>query len=71
MTTAIEINCETGQVTERELTADELAQREADAAAQIVQQAADEKEAADKVAARNAVYAKLGLTADEIQAITN
>jgi hypothetical protein len=28
MTTALEINCETGEVTERELTADELAQRD-------------------------------------------
>jgi hypothetical protein len=71
MTTAIEVNCATGEVSERELTADELVQREADAAAYAQQQAADEKEAADKVAARDAVYAKLGLTADEIQAITN
>jgi len=71
MTTAIEVNCATGEVSERELTLDELAQREADAAAALEQQAADEKEAADKVAARDAVYAKLGLTADEIQAITN
>ena len=32
MTTAIEINCETGEVTERPLTAEEITQREADAA---------------------------------------
>ena len=33
MSTVIEVNCSTGQVTERELTAEENAQREADAAA--------------------------------------
>lgn len=33
MYTTIEVNCATGQVTERELTAEEIAQREADAAA--------------------------------------
>ena len=69
MTTAIEINCETGQVTERELTIDELAQREADAAASLVQQAADNKAAADKATARQAVYDKLGLTADDVAAL--
>ena len=31
--TAIEVNCETGEVTERTLTAEEITQREADAAA--------------------------------------
>jgi len=71
MTTAIEINCETGQVTERELSADELAQREADAAAYAEQKAANDQAAADKKAARNAVYAKLGLTADEIAALAD
>ncbi len=30
---AIEVNCETGEVTERDLTAEEIAQREADATA--------------------------------------
>jgi hypothetical protein len=30
---AIEVNCQTGDVTERPLTAEEIAQREADAAA--------------------------------------
>ena len=71
MTTAIEINCETGEVIERELTADELAQREADAKAAADQQAAQDKAAADKAAARQAVYAKLGLTADEIAALAD
>jgi len=71
MTTAIEINCATGEVTERELTDLEIEQREADAAAALEQQATDEKEAADKVAARDAVYTKLGLSAEDIAALTN
>jgi len=69
MTTAIEINCATGEVVERQLTAAELAQREADAQAYADQKAADDKAAADKEAKRLAVYAKLGLTADEIAAL--
>ena len=71
MTTAIEINCETGEVSERELTADELAQRAADAKAYADQKATEDKAAADKAAARQAVYAKLGLTADEIAALAD
>jgi hypothetical protein len=71
MTTAIEVNCTTGEVLERELTADELEQREADATAYAEQKAADDQAAADKKAARNAVYAKLGLTADEIAALAD
>jgi hypothetical protein len=71
MTTAIEVNCATGEVLERELTADELAQRQADAEAYAEQKAADDQAAADKKAARNAVYAKLGLTADEIAALAD
>jgi hypothetical protein len=71
MTTAIEVNCATGEVLERELTADELAQRQADAKAYANQKAADDQAAADKEAACNAVYAKLGLTADEIAALAD
>ncbi len=71
MTTALEINCATGEVTERELTADELAQRETDAKAYADQKAADDKAAADKAAKRLAVYTKLGLTADEIAALAD
>jgi hypothetical protein len=69
MTNAIEINCATGEVIERPLTAAELTQREADAKAALDAKAADEKAAADKEAKRLAVYAKLGLTADEIAAL--
>ena len=69
MTTAIEVNCSTGEVVERPLTDLEIEQREADAAAYLEQKAADEKAAADKQAAKDAVYAKLGLTADEVAAL--
>ena len=69
MTTAIEINCATGEVTERELTAEELAQREVDALAFEQAKATDDQAKADKEAAREAVYAKLGLTAEEIAAL--
>jgi RNA-splicing ligase RtcB len=65
MTTAIEINCATGEVTERELTADELAQREADAKAAAEKKAADEADKADKAVEKAALLAKLGITADE------
>ena len=61
----------TNETLEIELTADELAQREADAKAAANQQAANDKAAADKVAARQAIYAKLGLTAEEIAALAD
>jgi type IV secretory pathway VirB9-like protein len=67
--TKIIVNCETGETLEVELTAEEVAQREAEAAAYLEQKAADEKAAADKEAARQAVYAKLGLTPDEVAAL--
>ena len=65
MTTAIEVNCSTGEVVERPLTADELAQREADAAAFAA--AEHEKEVAAQAAAeaKAALLTKLGITEDE------
>jgi hypothetical protein len=69
MTTAIEVNCSTGEVIERELTDLEIEQLKADQAANIEQQADDEKLAADRAAMREAVYTKLGLTADEVDAL--
>ena len=65
MTTAIEVNCETGEVTERELTADELAQREANAVAAESDRVAQEAEATQKAAEKAALLAKLGITEDE------
>lgn len=69
---AIEVNCETGDVTERPLTAEEIAQRDADAAAAAAAEAeriaAEEAKAAAKASAI-AKLAALGLTEDEAAAI--
>ena len=73
MTTAIEVNCATGEVTERELTAAELAQREADATAYAAEQAEREAEKAAVAAAKASAESKLaalGLSADEIAALS-
>jgi hypothetical protein len=73
MTIAIEVNCQTGEVIERPLTADEIAANEAAA----VQAAAEAHEAevaaqavADAKASAEAKLATLGLTAEEIAALT-
>jgi hypothetical protein len=65
MTTAIEVNCATGEVVERPLTAEELAQREADAAAFAAKQHEEEAAAAEAAVAKAALLAKLGITEDE------
>jgi hypothetical protein len=65
MTTAIEVNCATGEVVERPLTADELAQREADAAAFAAEQHEKEAAAAEAATAKAALLVKLGITEDE------
>ena len=73
MTTAIEVNCATGEVVERPLTADELAQREADAAAFAAKKHEEEVAEAAAQAAKesaNAKLAALGLTAEEIAALS-
>jgi hypothetical protein len=61
----IEVNCTTGEVLEIELTDEEVAQREADAAEAETQRKAEEKAAADKAVARTQILDRLGLTADE------
>ena len=70
---AIEVNCETGEVVERPLTSDEIAAREEAAkqaeADRAAQEAAD-KAAADAKAAAQAKLLALGLTQDEIDAIS-
>jgi hypothetical protein len=63
--TKIIVNCETGEVTELELTAEEVAQREADATAYAAAKAAEDQAAADKATAKAALLTKLGITADE------
>ena len=70
--TKIVVNCETGETTVVTLTSEEIAQREADAAAfataEAERVAAEEAAAAAKEAA-HAKLAALGLTADEIAAL--
>ena len=71
---AVIVDCSVpgGAVTERPLTADEIAQREADAAAAAAAEAEREAEEAAKVAARESAIAKLealGLTAEEATAL--
>ena len=72
MPTKLIINCETGEQTEVELTAEEIAQREADAKAyeadKVAKDAADAAKAAAKASA-NAKLAALGLSAEEIAAL--
>jgi hypothetical protein len=65
MTTAIEVNCATGEVIERPLTADEIAANEAAAAQAEAERLAAEAEAATKAAAKADLLAKLGITAEE------
>ena len=69
---AIEVNCTTGEVTERPLTAEEISDREAQAAAQAERDAAREAEEAAKAEAKASAEAKLaalGLTTEEIAAL--
>ena len=63
--TAIEVNCATGEVTERPLTTEELAERETNAAAAATAKAEAEAKAAQDAAAKDALLTKLGITADE------
>jgi hypothetical protein len=72
MPTKLIINCETGEQTEVELTAEEIAQREADAIAYAAQKAEQDAAEAAKAAAKasgEAKLAALGLTAEEISAL--
>ena len=70
---AIEVNCETGDVTERPLTAEEIAQREADAAAAAAaaeaERVAEEEAKAAAKASAIAKLAALGLTEEEAAAL--
>ena len=56
-----EVNCATGEVLVRELTADEIAQRKIDADNEKANAAAVAQAATDKAA----LLAKIGITADE------
>lgn len=68
----IVVNCETGVAEEIELTAEEIAQLEADRAIAEAERLERETEEAAKLAARESALAKLaalGLTDEEIQAL--
>ena len=71
--TRLEINCETGEESIIELTDAEIAQMEADAAAYAAQKAAEEAAAqatAEAKASAESKLAALGLTAEEISALS-
>ena len=73
MSTKLIVDCSTGVTTEVELTAEEIAQREVDAAAFAEIKAAEEAEAQAKAEAKASAEAKLaalGLTANEIAALS-
>jgi hypothetical protein len=69
MTTAIEINCSTGEVIERPLTTEEIAQREVDAAAYATAEAERQTQAEALATLKASAKAKLiagqPLTAEE------
>jgi hypothetical protein len=64
--TKIIVNCETGEVSEVELTAQEVAQREADAVAYAKANADEEQASAEKAEAKAAIAERLGLTDAEL-----
>jgi len=69
----IVVNCETGIAVEVPLTAEEIQQRELDAiaaATAAAEREAAEQAAADAKASAQAKLAKLGLSAEEIAALT-
>ncbi len=73
MTIAIEVNCETGEVIERALTSEEIAANAAAAAAAEAERLEREAQALAAEQAKASAVAKLaslGLTPDEISALT-
>jgi hypothetical protein len=69
----IEVNCETGIAVEVALTAEEIAQRELDAiaaATALAEREATEAAEADAKASAQSKLAALGLTAEEIAALS-
>jgi len=69
MPTKLIINCETGEQTEVELTAEEIAQREADAAKVEADRVAKEAELAEQAKVKAAVLKRLGLSEEEAKAL--
>jgi hypothetical protein len=64
--TKIIVNCETGEVSEVELTAEEIAHRESAAIAWAKAKADEEQAAAEKAEAKAAIAERLGLTDAEL-----
>jgi hypothetical protein len=63
--TKIVVDCSTGEVSEIELTAEEVAQREADAQAYAEAKAAEDADKAAKAVEKAALLERLGITAEE------
>ena len=63
--TKIVVDCSTGEVSEIELTAEEVAQREVDAQAFADAKAQEEVDKAAKAAEKAALLEKLGISEDE------
>ena len=63
--TKIVVDCSTGEVSEIELTAEEVAQREADAQAFAEAKAQEDADKAAKAADKAALLERLGITAEE------
>jgi predicted Ser/Thr protein kinase len=63
--TKIVVDCSTGEVSEIELTADEVAQREADAKAFADAKTQEDADKAAKAAEKAALLEKLGISEDE------
>jgi len=70
--TKVIVNCETGETQVLPLTAEEIAQKEADAAVYAAQKSEEDAVKAARAASKASAEAKLaalGLTADEIAAL--
>ena len=63
--TKIVVDCSTGEVSEIELTAEEVAQRTADAKAYADAKAAEDADKAAKAADKAALLERLGITEEE------
>ena len=65
MTTKLIVDCSTGITTEVELTAEEIAEREAMAAEYAAKKAQEELDKATKAEAKAELLERLGITEDE------
>jgi hypothetical protein len=65
--TKIIVNCETGEVIEVELTAEEIEQREADRIAYEAQKTEEATNAALRAEQKAGLLARLGITAEEAE----